>query len=83
MLVTYDPEADAVDVKLCEASGPIRSKRLDEQRIIDYDGEGNVVAVEFLFVSKGIDLDGVPEADRIAAALRSFPTLAPAQPQPS
>lgn len=75
MLIQYDPEADAVYVKLRGAVGAIRSKRLDESRVVDYDDEGSVVGVEFLFVSRGIRLEDVPEREEVADALASMHDL--------
>ena len=72
MLVHYDSEADAIDVHLRDGVFA-RTRELDENRLVDYDAEGNVLAVEFLFVSKGIDLTGVPCADLVAEALRGVP----------
>ena len=50
--------------------------RIDERRTVCYDERDEVIGVEFLFVSKGIDLSEMPEADRIQAALRTFPRAA-------
>ena len=77
MEVRYDPEADAIDVKLRDWRGPLKSRPLDDRRIVDFDEEGNVVGVEFLFVSEGIHLEGVPEADRVRKLLQSLSKLTP------
>ncbi len=73
MEVRYDPEADALYVDLQEAQGRVRTRRIDEQRLLDYDERGELVGIEFLFVSRGVSLEGLPEAERIAEAMRSFP----------
>lgn len=73
MHVQYDSEADAVYVRLREPIGDVKSRRVDDARIVDYDAEGHVVGVELLDASHGIDLEGLPEADAIAEAIRSFP----------
>lgn len=73
MQVRYDPEADAVYVDLQEAQGRVRTRRIDEQRLLDHDERGELVGIEFLFVSRGVNLEGLPEAERIAEAMRSFP----------
>ena len=78
MEVRYDPEADAVSVDLRGAQGRVRTRRIDEQRLLDYDERGELVGIEFLFVSRGVNLDGLPEAERIAEAMRSFPQPASA-----
>jgi uncharacterized protein YuzE len=73
MQVRYDPEADAVYVDLREAQGRVRTRRIDEQRLLDYDEQGELVGIEFLFVSRGVHLEGLPEAERVADIMRSFP----------
>ena len=73
MHVTYDEEADAIYVELKKHDSVARTHRLDSNRMIDYDDSGEVVGVEFLSVSTGIDLDGVPSAARVAQALRAIP----------
>ncbi len=73
MHVQYDSEADAVYVRLREPIGDVKSRPVDDARIVDYDAEGHVVGVELLDASHGIDLEGLPEADAIAEAMRSFP----------
>jgi uncharacterized protein YuzE len=78
MQVQYDPEADAIYVRLRESEGSIRTERVDERRMVDYNAGGDVVGVELLSVSRGVDLTGLPEASRIADAMRSFPHPAPA-----
>jgi uncharacterized protein YuzE len=76
MQVRYDPEADAIYVSLREHDGQLRSRNAgDWRRVVDYDEAGEPVGVELLAVSTGLDLDGLPEADAIGAALRSFPRL--------
>lgn len=77
MQVSYDEEADAMYVRFRPREGHIKSTRLDEQRVLDHDDTG-VVGVEFLFVSRGVNLEGLPEADRIAEVMRSFPQPAAA-----
>jgi uncharacterized protein YuzE len=78
MLIRYDSEADAAFLLLADELGHTRGRQLDEQRIVHYNDAGDAVAVELLFVSRGIRLDGLPESERIAEALRSLSQLAPA-----
>jgi uncharacterized protein YuzE len=78
MHVSFDPEADAVYVDLREPHGRVRTRELDRRRRVDYDERGDVCGVEFLFVSDGIDLTDVPEAERIRQVLKAFPQPAPA-----
>jgi uncharacterized protein YuzE len=70
--VRYDSEADALYVTLRDAPHS-RTDEIDCRRLVDYDDQGHVIGVEFLVVSKGIDLEDVPEAERIAEALRMVP----------
>jgi uncharacterized protein YuzE len=76
MQIHFDPEADAVLVRLRDPGGDTAGDRLNERRIVHYDQADRPVAVELLFVSQGIDLEGLPEADRISVTIRSFPCLA-------
>jgi uncharacterized protein YuzE len=39
---------------------------LDEQRILDYDEHGEIVGMEFLDVSHGAELRGLPYRDELA-----------------
>ena len=52
---------------------PARTEEIDGNRYADYDPDGNVLSIEFLFVSTGIDLSGLPHADVVAEALRRVP----------
>ncbi len=72
MQVSYDQEADAMYVRFRPRTGQITSTRIDEQRVLDRDDDG-VVGIEFLFVSRGVHVDGLPDAARIAEAIRSIP----------
>ncbi len=74
MNVEYDTEADALYVRL--ARGEVaRTRRLDSSRAVDYRADGTVLGVEFLFVSKSIRLQDVPERERVAEALASMRSL--------
>ena len=74
MEVRYDPEADAIYVALRDHGGQVRSRNEgDWRRVVDYNEAGEPVGVELLAVSTGIDLDGLPEAEAIGAAIASFP----------
>lgn len=65
----YDPDADALYVGLLD--GDIeKTTNLGDLRLIDYSAKGEVLGVEFLNVSDGVDLSDVPQAsviDRIIA----------------
>jgi uncharacterized protein YuzE len=71
--VEYDEEADAIAVHLQEPEGEVITEDFGPGRYVDYDASGAVVGVEFLSVSRGISLEGMPEADRIRRALNAIP----------
>ncbi len=48
---------------------------MDASRLVDYDAAGNVLGVEFMWASNGLDLDGVPQAEAIRQALQSLKDL--------
>jgi uncharacterized protein YuzE len=51
MKVRYDPEVDVLSILLSDA--PVKESDEDKPGVIlDYDGNGNVVAVEILDASK-------------------------------
>jgi uncharacterized protein YuzE len=73
MLLRYDPEADAAYVYV---DGPIPDGGVDHtedvshggqyERGIDYDAGGRILGYEFLNVSRGVDLEGLPHRDELA-----------------
>jgi uncharacterized protein YuzE len=77
VFVHYDPDVDALYVDLeTRSDGDVhRTVELDASRLIDYDAAGQVLGVEFLGASDGINLDGVPHAEAIRGALKAFPAL--------
>ncbi len=75
LLVRFDPEADALYVAFGERRAVARTVELGDGRQVDYDADGGLLGVEFLNVSDGLNLNGVPHQDEVAAALRAFPTL--------
>lgn len=68
---TYDTEADAVYVYLGDASWALM-EIVDDYRNIDFAADGLPLGVEFLYVSKGINLDGLPAQDVLAAQLEAL-----------
>lgn len=61
MVFEHDRLADAVYVHVAPPETPVeRTQELDQNRVIDYDAEGNVVGIEFITVSQGVDLTAVP-----------------------
>jgi uncharacterized protein YuzE len=74
--VVVSKEADAAYVYL-HWGRPTRSEKLDERRIADYAGNGELLGVCFLQVSSGIRIDDLTERDKIRAILRDHkPPLA-------
>lgn len=77
----YSPEADAFYIRLhagrIDYTEPFEG---DDNRLVDYDENGLVLGVEILDAGIGIDLTGLPEAERIAKAAKKFklPISAPA-----
>jgi uncharacterized protein YuzE len=56
MRMTYDPEADALTLRLSEA--PVAdSEEVASNVILDFDAEGRVVGIEMLFVSELPDIN--------------------------
>ena len=79
MRIRYDSEADAVYIQLREPVGKIvGTDFIDVSRYVDYDEDDNVVGIEILDVSLGLDLTGLPEADRAAEALQLLQPRSPA-----
>ena len=77
MNLEYDQKADAVYVRLLNE--PVAyTKSLDEARNVDYSATDEPVGVEWMCVSEGIDLSGIPQADRISDLLfgKSFKVFA-------
>jgi uncharacterized protein YuzE len=63
MRMTYDPDADALRLRLSEA--PVEeSAEVAPNVVLDFDGEGRVVGIEVLFVSD------LPDANPLELAYR-------------
>jgi uncharacterized protein YuzE len=63
MRMTYDPDADALSLRLSEA--PVEeSAEVAPNVVLDFDGEGRVVGIEVLFVSD------LPDANPLELAYR-------------
>lgn len=66
--VEYDPAVDAVAIDF----GPGASAhmvRFDRDRALDYDAHGHLVSIELLNVSRGVNLEDLPEAEVVRRAL--------------
>lgn len=51
MEISYDQDADAMYIKLREGEVD-KTKEIDDNTILDYDKQGNVIGVELLFVKE-------------------------------
>ncbi len=71
MKIEYDRGVDAAYFSF-SAAASTRQEKLDDARIIDYDADGEVVGVEFITPSRGMDLTGVPRATEIAREARKL-----------
>jgi uncharacterized protein YuzE len=71
--IEHDAEADAIYVTLSrqDVARTVEVRPGDVNRMVDYAADDDVVGVELLSVSHGVDLTGVPQAAQIAAALRA------------
>lgn len=78
MYIRFDPDADALYVSFqARSRGDVaRTEDLGDGRQVDYDQDGEVLGVEFLAVSQGLNLTDVPDREEVAAALRAFPVPA-------
>jgi uncharacterized protein YuzE len=68
---TYDQPGDAIYVYLREGK-VVRTCSLSDYRNVDLDAEGRVLGVEFIDVSAGVDLQDVPERDRVEELIQGF-----------
>ena len=68
MKVKYDKEADAMYIYL-NSKPYAYGKDLDDERRIDYASDNTPIGVELLCTSKGVNLEGLPNADKIAEAI--------------
>jgi uncharacterized protein YuzE len=71
MMANYFAERDSVYVQLRNAA-VVATRALGPYRMVDVDGDGQVVGIEFLGASREIDLTGLPERERIAAAVEEL-----------
>ncbi|MGA7678509.1 MAG: DUF2283 domain-containing protein [Dehalococcoidia bacterium] len=70
MKVKYDREADAMYIYLSSKLYAY-GKDLDDERRIDYASDNTPMGVELLCTSKGVNLEGLPNADKIAEAIEN------------
>jgi uncharacterized protein YuzE len=63
--MTYDPEADALMLRLSDAAVET-SEEVAPNVVLDFDAEGRVVGIEVLFVSE------LPDANPMELAFRVY-----------
>ncbi len=51
MKITYDPDADAMYIRLLDEKVN-HTKEVDENTILDFNKQGRVIAIEILFVKE-------------------------------
>jgi uncharacterized protein YuzE len=75
-MISYSPESNAVYIQLTDVE-VAHTRVIDDLRIVDYDADWQVVGVELLGASAGLDLRGLPEHDRLEQEARvlKFPLL--------
>lgn len=66
--VTYDDDADVLYVGLAEGD-VAETRNLGDLRLVDLAKDGTVLGIEFISASQGVDLDSVPFAPTVAAAI--------------
>lgn len=73
----YDTERQLLYLRLKPEHGPVvATEDFGRDRYVDDDDSGDVVGLEFLAIEQdGIDLDGLPEADRVGDAIESIQRL--------
>jgi uncharacterized protein YuzE len=80
MIVQYDPEANALYVEFSDKPHAYTedvSRGQQYERGIDYAEDHTPIGIEFLNVSRGVDLTDIPRAADIEAALaeRNIPVI--------
>jgi len=65
---TYDPEADAVYVRLSRKPWAY-TEQVDEQRNVDYAADGTPIGIELLYLSDGVQPNGLPHAELVARVI--------------
>jgi uncharacterized protein YuzE len=81
MQLEYDPRGDIayIHMVLSATTTVDHTERVggdDEyERGIDYSADGQVIGYEFMNASQGLDLQALPERDRIAAFIASIAGL--------
>ncbi|MFH1663048.1 MAG: DUF2283 domain-containing protein [Chloroflexota bacterium] len=71
METIYDKDIDAIYIRFSNAPYSY-GKDLDEERRIDYDINGEVRGVELHCISRGVNLNGLPESSKIAKLIKDI-----------
>ena len=71
LVAMFDPEADAIYVELLDDK-IATTKELDSNRLIDYSEDGRATGVDLMEVSRGVKLEGLPEAELLGKMLAYF-----------
>lgn len=69
MKLEYDKRHDAAYFAFSSADS-VRQVKLDNARIVDYGADGEVIGVEFISPSRGLDMTEVPRAAEIEKEAR-------------
>lgn len=67
----YDPEADAIYIRLSDKDYAY-GEDLERERRVDYAADGTPIGVELLCVSTGVDLRDLPYREEIAELLATL-----------
>lgn len=67
---TYDPEADAVYIRLSRKSWAY-TEGVDDQRHVDYAEDGTPIGIELLYVSDGVLEEGLPYQDLVSRVIQA------------
>jgi uncharacterized protein YuzE len=70
--IIYYPGGDILFIEFREGE-PAHTRTFGDWVIVDTDEDGSLHAVELINASAGIDLSGLPEREKIEAAIRAIP----------
>ena len=71
---TYDPEADAVYIRLSRKAWAY-TQGVDDQRHVDYAEDGTPIGIELLYVSDGVLADGLPQRELVSRVIQATECL--------
>jgi uncharacterized protein YuzE len=61
MRFRYDPQVDALSIRLLEGSAIARTEQLEPGTLVDLDGQGHVVAIELVRPARSWALDEIEQ----------------------